>query len=82
MLHVEADYRTMTRFGETVEIEAGVESYSGTRIAFCYTVRNQATGEVRCQGRTVHCFLNEQGRPVSLKKANPAYDSAVRAVLE
>ena len=82
VLHAEADYRTMTRFGETVEIEAGVESYNGTRIAFCYTVRNQETGEIRCQGRTVHCFLNPAGRPVSLKKANPAYDSAVRAVME
>ena len=82
VLHAEADYKTMTRFGETVEIEVGVESYSGTRIAFHYTVRNQETGVIRCQGKTVHCFLNEAGRPVSLKKANPAYDSAVLAVME
>ena len=82
VLHAEADYKTMTRFGETVEIEVGVESYSGTRIAFHYTVRNQETGSIRCQGKTVHCFLNEAGRPVSLKKANPAYDSAVLAVME
>ena len=82
VLRAEAEYRTMTRFGETVEIEAGVESYNSTRIAFCYTVRDQATGVIRCQGKTVHCLLNEAGRPVSLKKANPAYDSAVRAVME
>lgn len=81
VLRAEAEYKTMTRFGDTVLIEAGVESYTGTRITFCYTVRDKATGEVRCQGKTSHCFLKE-GRPVSLKKANPAYDGAVRRVLE
>ncbi len=81
VLRAEAEYRTMTRFGETVLIEAGVESYTGTRITFAYAVRDKATGVLRCQGKTSHCFLNEAGRPVSLKKANPAYDAAVRRVM-
>lgn len=82
VLRAEAEYKTMSRFGETVEIETGVESYTGTRITFFYTVRDQAAGILRCRGRTSHCFLNEAGRPVALKKANPAYDAAVRRVLE
>lgn len=81
VLHAEADYKTMTRFGETVEIETAVETYTGTRIAFTYTVRDKLTGTLRCTGRTAHCFLSREGRPVSLKKANPAYDELVRKVL-
>ena len=81
VLHAEADYRTMARFGETVVIETRVEQYTGTRIAFSYAVRDKATGALRCQGRTEHCFINEKGRPVSLKKACPAYHQAVEAAV-
>lgn len=81
VLHAEAEYKTMTRFGETVEIEISVEDYTGTRITFSYTVRDKETKALRCTGKTSHCFLSREGRPVSLKKANPAYDLAVKKVL-
>ena len=41
VLHAEADYRTMARFGEIVEIAVQVEGYTGTRIAFSYQVRDK-----------------------------------------
>ena len=81
VLRAEADYRSMTRFGETVEIETVVESYTGVRISFLYTVRNKADGALRCTGRTEHCFLNSAGRPVALRKACPEYEERIRAVL-
>lgn len=73
VLRAEADYRTMCRFGDTVEIAVELVEYSGTRISFAYTVRDKQSGELRCSGRTWHCFINEAGRPVSLKKAKPEY---------
>lgn len=82
VLTAEAEYRSMARFGETVRVETGIESYTGTRIAFFYTVRDKETGALRCKGKTSHCFLSEAGRPVVLKKANPEYDLAVRCALE
>ena len=77
VLKAQAEYRTMARFGETVVIEFCVEGYTGTRIAFTYIVRDKETGALRCQGRTEHCFLGPQGRPVSLKKACPAYHQKI-----
>lgn len=82
VLEVEAAYRSMARFGDTVEIETRLEAYTGTRVEFSYTVRDQETGEVRCQGKTRHCFLGPQGRPVSLRKACPAYHQKIAAFLE
>ena len=38
---------------------------------------DKETGALRCQGRTEHCFLGPQGRPVSLKKACPAYHQKI-----
>lgn len=77
VLKAQAEYRTMARFGETVVIETRAEGYTGTRIAFTYIVRDKETGVLRCQGRTEHCFLGPQGRPVSLKKACPAYHQKI-----
>ena len=82
VLKAEAEYKFMCRFGETVLIDTAIESYTGTRITFTYTVREAVSGQLRCMGKTSHCFLNEKGRPVSLKKALPAYDEAVRAAME
>lgn len=82
VLRAEAEYRSMTRFGETVEIETTVEAYTGIKIRFAYIVRDKETGVVRCKGKTEHCFLNEKGRPIALKKTCPDYDAAVRRVLE
>ncbi len=82
VLHAEADYKTMARFGETVCIEVGAAFYTGTRIGFSYVVRDRETGTVRCIGKTAHCFINAAGRPVALQKACPAYDRSVRRALE
>ena len=86
MLSAEAHYHTMCRFGDTVEILTGLEGYSRTRIAFFYQVRDKATGQLRCDGRTNHCFLlqtgQRAGRPVSLHKAMPAYHQRVMVLLE
>lgn len=81
VLKAQAEYRSMTRFGETVEIETQVESYTGTRIAFSYVVRDKASKAVRCLGRTEHCFLGKGGKPVSLKKACPPYHQRISEVL-
>lgn len=82
VLHAEADYRSMCRFGERVKIAVHVESYTGTRIGFFYQVKDKATGTLRCQGHTLHCFINATGRPVSLRKASPEYDARVRELME
>lgn len=81
VLHAEAEYRTMTRFGETVRIETSVEGYTGVKIWFSYVVRDGETGTVRCTGKTQHCFLNEEGRPIALRRAHPGFDRKIRDVL-
>lgn len=68
VLSVEADYLRMVHFGETVTIETAVREYNGIKLTVEYQVINDATGMVHCRGITKHCFLNKQGRPISLKR--------------
>lgn len=71
VLKVTAEYKSMTRFGETVQIEARVVEYNSVKFTIAYKIMDKATGVIRCVGESKHCFLNEQGMPVSLKRSKP-----------
>lgn len=73
VISAEADYLRMVRFGDTVTIKASMKEYNGIKLTIGYEVTDDTTGMVHCKGTTRHCFLNEQGRPVSLKRECPEY---------
>lgn len=69
VLSVEADYLRMVHFGDTVTIEAFIKEYNGIKMTVVYEVINDTTEMVHCRGLTKHCFINESGKPVSLKQS-------------
>lgn len=73
VVSVSCRYATMTEFGETVEIIPKVEKFNGIRLVISYTVRDKVSGQVRCTGESAHCFLDESGHPVNLKKSSPKF---------
>ncbi|HBA64358.1 MAG TPA: acyl-CoA thioesterase [Lachnospiraceae bacterium] len=73
VLSVEAKYLRMLRFGDVAEIVLGIKEYNGIKLVIEYQVMNEKTGMIHCKGETAHCFLTEQGKPVSLKKNYPEY---------
>ena len=73
VLSVEADYLRMVHFGESVTIDTKVREYNGIKLTVEYEIVDNTTGMVHCRGLTKHCFLNKNGRPVSLKKDFPDF---------
>ncbi len=73
VVSVSCRYVSMTRFGETVRILPTVKKFNGVKLVVHYEVRDKETDELRCEGESSHCFLNREGRPVTLKKASPRY---------
>ena len=72
VLGVVCNYKSMVRFGETVDIAVTVSELTGSRMTVSYTVTDAATGQVRTTGETRHCYFdNRRQRPTSLKKALP-----------
>lgn len=69
VLSVTCEYKSMTRYGETVVILPVLTFYNGIKMTIQYSVTDKETGELRCVGETRHCFLGRDGKPVSLKKA-------------
>ena len=82
VLEVEAQYRSMTRYGETVDISMKIVKYNGVRLQLEYQIWDHADGTVRCTGKSSHCFLNREGRPVSLKKVQPGWDMLLKNAME
>lgn len=82
VLEVSCTYKSMVHFGDVVEIVPKVESYNGIKLSISYTVTDKHSGELRTIGRSSHCFLNKEGRPVSLKKEYTKFDEAFRIAME
>ncbi len=81
VLEVHCVYKSMVHFGDVVEILPKVEKYNGVTLELSYSVLDQVSGELRTTGSSRHCFLNREGRPLSLKKESPLFDEAFRKAL-
>lgn len=68
VVEVQCRYRKTTTFKDVVEVSVEVAETSPLKIVFSYTMI--CRGQVVCNARSVHCFL-ENGRPVSLEKRFP-----------
>ena len=73
VISVEAEYIRMVRFGDVVKIQAKIKEYNGIKLTIGYEVIDNKTNMVHCKGLSRHCFLNEAGRPISLKREYPEY---------
>ena len=65
VLEVSCQYKTMSKFGETVRIEASITQYNGVRMTLHYDIYDKATGTLRCTGDSRHCFINAEGKPAA-----------------
>lgn len=82
VLTVQAEYKSMTRFGETVKIQVAIKEYNSVRIRISYEIYDKDTNVLRCKGESSHCFLNREGRPLSLKKTYTEWDQILRAEMQ
>ena len=68
VLSVTCNYRSMTRFNDTVCVGLRIEKYNGIKLQVSYRITDFATGELRTTGSSEHCFINNAGNVISLKK--------------
>lgn len=80
-LSVTCDYKKTTTYSDVIDIEISVLDCERVRVKLGYQMKKD--GQVVCTGTTTHCFLNEKGRPISLKKEYPTlYDGFARHQVE
>lgn len=76
VLSVQCEYKNMVHFDDTVRIEVDIKQYNGIKLTVNYRMINETTGQVCTLGESSHCFLNQEGRIISLRKRCPECDAA------
>ena len=77
---VSCKYAATTTFDDTVAIEVTVEAFNGVTLTIAYTMR-KADGTVAYTARSEHCFLNQDGHFIRLKRDYPDFYNALMARL-
>lgn len=82
VIAVDCQYKHTTTFDDEVKISVKVEKYTGVRLMFRYHMVNIQTGDVVLTGTSSHCFLDQNNKPVILKKLYPEMDQLLREVAD
>ncbi len=70
VLSAECEYKLPFRFGDVFIIKAYIPDFGGARFSVLYEVYG-GDGSLRCTGKTTHCFVDMNMRPVRIKKTHP-----------
>ena len=71
VVDINCSYLVSARYGDEVSIIPKLVQYSGVRMVYQYEVRHCTTNQLLATGSSTHCFLDEQRRPISLKRREP-----------
>lgn len=82
VIHVDCEYKKSTTFPDEVEIEAEAEEYNGVKLRIRYVMKDRKSHEIVAEGHSGHCFLDEKGIPVRMKKKFPDLDQMLRTLCE
>lgn len=78
VISLECQYKHSTTFDDEVSIHVGVVEFRGVRLTIEYTMVNIKTGDVVLTGKTTHCFVDKEGKPIILKKRFPEFDRVLK----
>ena len=81
VLGITCNYKKTTTFDDAVEIIIKLEEYNSVKMVYDYVMKTVATGEVVFCGKSNHCFINSEGRPISLKKVLPEIDEKIKSLM-
>ncbi|MGN0643320.1 MAG: acyl-CoA thioesterase [Huintestinicola sp.] len=70
VLSAECEYKLPFHFNDTFLITAAITEFGGARFAVSYIVTDPE-GIIHATGKTTHCFVDTEMRPIRLKKNYP-----------
>lgn len=82
VIAVECEYKAPTRFDDYVEIAVEIEEFRGVRLAIRYTMRKVPDGELVMTGRSRHCFVDLNGKPIILERNFPDFANKLKELLD
>lgn len=74
------DYKKMTTFSDLIEIEVKVKKFNGVKLALTYIMT--CNGEIVATGESQHCFMDETGKLINMKKKYPEFYEKVNSCID
>ena len=81
VVSVNVQYKQTTTFSDVVTIDVGVDEFKGVKLKMKYLMKNEQ-GDIVCEARSEHCFLNSEGAPIRLKKDYPEFFEILSSAAE
>ncbi|HBI60082.1 MAG TPA: acyl-CoA thioesterase [Lachnospiraceae bacterium] len=78
----ECRYLVPLRFDDEVIIHTRMTKYDGIKMEVSYEVYKTDTGELCTTGKTGHCFLDNELKPIRMKRKYPELFSKLKGMLE
>ena len=82
VIAVNCEYKKSTTFDDLVSIRVTVREARPVKTVIGYVMTNAKTGELVAVGESSHCYLNREGRPLSLKRALPDFLEKLQSLAE
>lgn len=71
VLYVECEYAKPLRYGDILRVEPKLTKYTGLKMEVSYEIYHEETGELCTKGKSGHCFLYPDMKPVRMKRDFP-----------
>lgn len=71
VLSAECEYKVPARFGDRFAVIPKIEKFNGIRLEVSYQIINPETKIINAVGRTTHCFVDMNMKPVRTKTKFP-----------
>ena len=72
---VECKYIKTTAFSDIIQIAVRVEEFKGVKLKLRYEMKRDDA--LVCEGYSEHCFLNNDGKIINIKKTSPEFYKAL-----
>lgn len=79
VVSVECRYKHTTTFDDEIKIEVAIEKYNSVKLELSYVMTELKMGTVALTAKSAHCFIDDKGRPIIVKKIFPEFDEILRA---
>lgn len=64
-----------------MEISISVKEFKGVKLVLNYEMKNAKTQDLVLIGKTKHCFVNDENKPIILKKTFPDFDKKLKELV-
>lgn len=82
VIGIECDYKMPTTFDDIIEIQVEIEEFKGVKLVIKYIMTNQKSKETVLIGKSKHCFVNKENKPIILKRTFPSFDRMLKKLVK